>query len=149
MWRRFDELHASAGRQIFWSDVGPLLTVVASDVERTVIRSGPDHAFLEWRLRDRIQRAVKLFAGNVASDRFAADALATLRTRSQIGRDPFPRHAFITRAMHVLRAVVKHFRIVRRRGHRRHALHAIDQIARRHCHTTTARRSSSSSPVQS
>src|SRR5262245_57171086 len=102
MRRSFDELHAPARRQIFRSYVGPFLTVVASDIERTIVRSCPDHAFLERRLSDRIKRAVKLFARNVARDRFTTAALTTFRTRREIRRDLFPRHSFITRAMDVL-----------------------------------------------
>src|SRR6185295_16278657 len=106
----------------------PSLAVVARDVKRPVIRSGPNHSLLEWRLRDRIQRAVKLFTRYVARDRLTARALATRRMRRQIRRDAFPRHAFVTRAMHKLRSVIEHIRIVRRRGHRRYALHSIDQV---------------------
>src|ERR1043165_2761894 len=130
MWRRLDVLHTTAARQIFRRHVRPLLAVVARDKKWTIVRSRPDHALLEWRLSNRIQRAVKLFASDVACNRFTAGALATVRMRRKIGRDSFPRHTFITRAMNVLRSVIQDIRIVRRRGHRRHALHAIDEIAR-------------------
>src|SRR6185503_13932478 len=72
----------------------------------------------------------ELFAGNIARDRFAADALATLGMRCQIRRDFFPGHTLVARAMHVLRTVIEHFRIVRRDCHRRNALHAINEVAR-------------------
>ena len=74
MRRRFDVLHAPARRKIFRRHVRPPLAVVARDVKRPVIRSGPDHTLLERRLRDRIQSAVKLFAGHVACDRLTARA---------------------------------------------------------------------------
>ena len=48
-------------------------------------------------------------------DRFAADALTAVWMGREIRRDSLPRHTFVTRAMHVLRTVVKHVRIVRRR----------------------------------
>ena len=77
--RRLDVLHAAAGRQILRRDVRPGLAVVARDVERPVVRAGPDHALLERRFRDRVERAVELFAGDVARDRLAARALAAVR----------------------------------------------------------------------
>src|SRR6188474_3069550 len=102
MWRRFDVLDTTAARQIFWRHVRPLLAVVACDIKGTIVRSGPDHTLFEWRLCDRIKRAVKFFPRDIACDRFTADALATVRMRRQIGRDSFPRHTFITRAVNVL-----------------------------------------------
>ena len=50
--------------------------------------------------------------------------------RGEIRRNLFPRHALVARAMQVLRSVIKHFRIVRRRGHRRNSLKTKDQITR-------------------
>src|SRR6185369_7827473 len=130
MWRRFDVLHPSTIRQIFRRHVRPFLAFVPRDIKGAIVRSRPDHNLLDWRFSDRIKRAVKLLACNVACDRFTTDALATIWMRGQIGRDAFPRHAFVSRTVNVLRAVVKHIWIVRRRGHRRYALHAIDEIAR-------------------
>src|SRR5262249_2340521 len=72
----------------------------------------------------------KLLARDVARDGLAAGSLTTVRMSRQIRRDAFPRHSFVARAMHVLRTVVEHVRIVGRRGHRRNSLHAIDQIFR-------------------
>ena len=48
--------------------------------------------------------------------------------RGEIRRDPFPRHAFVSRAMKILRAVVQHVWIVRGRRHRRNSLKTQDQI---------------------
>src|ERR1051326_7612615 len=68
MRRSLDVLDAPAGRQVFRRHVRPGLAVIARDVKRTIIRTGPDHALLQRRLRNRIQRAVKLFARNIACD---------------------------------------------------------------------------------
>ena len=70
---------ASARREILRRDVLPRLPVVARDVERPVVRAGPDDALLERRLRDRVERAVELLTGHVARDRLAARALAAGR----------------------------------------------------------------------
>ncbi len=118
MRRRLDPLHPPALRQVARSDVRPRAAVVARDVERTVVRARPDHARLVRRFRDRVQRAVKLLARHVARDRLAARALAARRVACQIRTDRLPRHAQVARAVHVLRAVVQHLRIVRRRRHR-------------------------------
>ena len=129
MRRRVDVLHASARRQIFRRNISPGFAVIARDMKRPVVRAHPNHALFERRLCDCVERAVKLFAGYVTRDRFAAGALATFRMRGEIRRDPFPRHAFVARAMKILRAVVQHVWIVRGRRHRRNSLKTQDQIA--------------------
>src|SRR3989442_12590900 len=131
MRRRLYVLHAPARRQVFRRDVQPRLPVIASDLERAVVRAGPDHALFERRLRDRVQRAVEFFAGDVASDRLAADALTTRRMRSEVGRDLLPRHAFVAGAMNVLRSVIQNVWIVRRGGHRGHSLKTVNEVTGR------------------
>ena len=53
--RWFDVLDASAFGKVFRRHVGPRLRIVARDIKRPVVGSGPDHAFLERRFSDRIQ----------------------------------------------------------------------------------------------
>src|SRR5438445_5871073 len=84
MRRGLDVLHAPARRKIFRGHVGPGLPVVARDMEGTIVGTHPNHAFFERRLRNRVERAVELFAGNVASDRLAASALTTTGMRRKI-----------------------------------------------------------------
>src|SRR5689334_24736613 len=98
MRRRFDVLHAPARWQVLRRNVGPLLSIVSRDVERAVISSRPDDTLLEWRFGDRVQRAVKLFSRNVASNRLTAHALTTIRMRRQVRRDSLPGHTLVTRA---------------------------------------------------
>ena len=74
--RHVDERDAPALGQVLRRHVRPRLAVVPRQVERAVVRAHPDHAGLVRRLRDRVQRAVELLAGDVAGDRLAADALA-------------------------------------------------------------------------
>ena len=102
MRRWFDVLHTSSRRKIFRGHVGPGLAVIARDVKRTIVGSHPNHSLFEWRLRDRVERAVELFAGNVACDRLAAGALTATGMRRKIGRNLFPRYTFVTRAMKIL-----------------------------------------------
>ncbi len=77
MRRRIDVLDAAASWKIFGSDVGPCLAIVARDIERAIITAGPDYALFQRGFRNRIKRAVELFAGNVARNRLAARTLAT------------------------------------------------------------------------
>src|SRR5262249_55591711 len=88
--RRLDVLHASAVGQILRRDVLPTLAVVARDEERTVVRAGPDHARLELRLADRVERAIELLTGHIACDGFAAAALTARGFGGEIGRDLLP-----------------------------------------------------------
>src|SRR4029077_13470567 len=101
----------------------PGLAVVARDVERTVVRAGPDDTRLRARFADRVQRAVYLFTRGVARDRSpAAQLLRALRIPREVRRDLLPRAAAILRAMDVLRSVVHHAGIAKRNLQRRHAL---------------------------
>src|SRR5262249_15057692 len=101
MRRRLDVLDTASRRQILRRDVRPGLAVIAGEVEWTIVRADPDHAFFERRFRNRVKRAVELFAGNVARDRFAAGPLTATGMRSKIGRNLFPRHTFVSRAMEI------------------------------------------------
>ena len=100
-------------------------------MDQTVVGAGPDHTLLQGRFADRIERAVDLFAGSVARDRFAARALRALGAGGEIGADLFPGDAAIARAVHELRTVVDRARIVRRDLHGRNPLEAVDQVAAR------------------
>src|SRR5678815_4030036 len=104
---RVDALHATARRLGFRRDVRPRLPVVARDVERAVVRAGPDHAGLERRLLDRVDHAVVLFARDVDRDRLTGWAVLVLRVvRRQVRRELLPRYPLVPRAVHVLRPVV-------------------------------------------
>src|SRR5215471_15821974 len=127
--RWLDVLYAPAGWQILRGDVRPRLAIVPGNVKRTVVGAGPNHSFFERRLSNRIESAVELFTGYVASYWFAADSLAAFGFCRQIRRNLFPADAFVARAVHVLRSVIKYIRIMRRCCHRRDALHSINKIA--------------------
>ena len=86
-----DVLHAAAGCESFGSDVCPGFAVVAGDVDQTVVRAGPDEPFFDGRFADGVEGAVDLFAGHVASDGLAADALGSFGMRGEIGTDASPR----------------------------------------------------------
>src|SRR5215510_12056132 len=131
MRRSLDVLHTTARRKVLRCDIGPRLPVVAGDVERAVVRAGPDDSLFERRFSDRVERAVELFAGDVAGDRLAANALTAGGMRGEIGRDLFPGHAFVACAMHVLRSVIEYVGVVWRRGHWRHSLKSVDEITGR------------------
>src|SRR5258705_1719177 len=103
MWGWIDVLHGAARRQVFWRDVGPGLSIVPSNVEWAVVCSCPDHSLFNRRLRDCVKRAVKLFTGDVTSDRFAARTLATIGSRCEVRRDPFPCQPLVSCPMHILR----------------------------------------------
>ena len=122
---------AAAGLQVFRRDVLPVLAAVTCDVERPVVGAGPDHSRFVRRFRDRIERAVELLAGDVARDGLAADPLRALGFRGEVRREALPGHPLVPRPVEVLGPVVQHVRVVRRNGHRRHPLHAVDQVARR------------------
>src|SRR6266850_6788091 len=108
MRRGLDVLYAATRRKILRRDIGPRLSVVARDVKGTIVRTGPDHALFERRFRNCVERAVELLAGDIASDRLAAHALAALRVCREVRRYCFPRHTPISRAVQILRAVVEH-----------------------------------------
>ena len=128
MARHIDVLHPTTGRHRWWRDLGPGETVVARDMHRPVVRARPDHARLDRRFLDRVQRGVVLLAGHVARDRAAADALCLRIVRCQVGRHALPRDAFVARAMQELRAEVHGTAHVRRCEHRGHALEPVLQV---------------------
>src|SRR5262249_16090305 len=78
----------------------------------------------------RVERAVELFAGDVARDRLTAAALTARGLRREIGRDSLPVDAAVLRAVHVLRAVVDDAGVEERRLHRRHPLESQNEILR-------------------
>src|SRR5262245_54904034 len=107
-----------------------MLSVVSRDVDRSVVRSGPNEAFSNSRLPDRVQRAVELLAGHVARNRLAARALEASIVRRQVGADPLPGHAAVAGAEEILGAEVEHVGVMRRRRHRWRSRNAILEVAR-------------------
>src|SRR6185503_13893878 len=71
MRRRVDVLDSAAWFQVLRCDVGPRSSVIARDIERTVVGASPDDAPFKRRLGDGVQRAVELFTSDVTCDRFA------------------------------------------------------------------------------
>src|SRR5207253_1790813 len=110
-------------------DIGPGLAAVTRDVEWTIVRAGPDHTLLERRFCNRVECAVKLFARYIASDWFTACALAATGMCREIRRDLFPGHTFVTRAVQILRPIIKCLGVVRGSGHWRYSLHPVNEIA--------------------
>ena len=82
MRRRLDVLDPASRRKSLWRDVGPRFSVIARKVEGAVICARPDYALFQRGFRNRIKRAVELFASDIAGYRLAARALATGRLGS-------------------------------------------------------------------
>ena len=127
--RRLDPRHTPTVFEALRRHARPRLAIVTRDRKRAVVRTGPDHALFQRRLRNRVQRAVELLARHVARNRLATAALATLREPREVWGDLLPRCTVVARAVQKLRTIVQHLRIVRRQRHRRGALHAVVEIA--------------------
>src|SRR5262249_40599038 len=81
--------------------------------DRTIVRSGPEDIRIETRRAHRVERRVDLLASHVARDRFSGGDLSFGTVRGDVGAEARPMNAAVDRLVHVLRAVVHDFRVVR------------------------------------
>src|SRR5687767_15846458 len=113
MRRVLNILHATTGGQVFWRHVFPGLSIIARDMDGSVIRTGPDDAALQPGCLDRIKRTVDFFARNIPRDRLARNHLLIRFVGREVGADSLPVHPIICGAMEVLRTVIDDPGIVR------------------------------------
>src|SRR6266446_4011683 len=115
--RGVDLADAAPLRHIFGRDVGPVLSLIASNLDETVIGANPDQAFGDGRLRDREDGVVVFGTGVVESDIAARRLLLGFVVAREVWTDRLPVHATVRSFEKTLACMVERAGVVRRKQH--------------------------------
>src|SRR5271165_301486 len=110
--RGIDLADAAPLRQVFGGNVGPVLAVIAADLDQTIICTHPNQPFLEGRLSHRKDCVVVLRAGIIESDFATGNVLLAFVVTREIRTNRLPMHSAVGGLEQALAAVIERVGIV-------------------------------------
>src|SRR5581483_2282005 len=126
--RGFNQADAAPLRQILWSDVSPVLSAVARQLNQSVIGACPDQAARKRRLRDAEHGVVILGASIVDRDGATRGLLLAFVVAGEVGTDRFPMHASIGGLEDTFAPVIDSVGVMGRNDQRRSPLKTVLEI---------------------
>ena len=125
MWRGIDETDHAPSRHVLRRNIRPVLSIIAGQMDQSVVASGPEQALLPRRLGECEHGVIVFDTGDVEGNRAARGLLLGFVVASQVRADGFPGASLVTATQYHLRRGVQHVGIVRRDEQRLGPLQAV------------------------
>src|SRR6266581_3938610 len=113
---RFDQADHGPFGKAFGSDVGPIFSIVARELDQAIVGADPEQTFLFRRFGDSENQVVKFDAGLVFGDGAAGILLLGFVVAGQVRTDGFPGMAAVFRTEEELGGVIESVWIMGRKN---------------------------------